>query len=88
MVGLRHTDLNIVVMNLSVSSGFMRPRTSSTPMARRGMTVACSVRVSSSTLQYFSLSSSERISGTRRKRSKARRYDSYTWARCGLATTT
>jgi hypothetical protein len=71
-----HTDLSMVVMNLSVSSGFMRPRTSSTPMARRGITVACSVSVSSSTLQYFSLSSSDLIWDTRRKRSKARRYDS------------
>jgi hypothetical protein len=45
------TDLNRAVMNLSVSSGFMRPRTSRTPMANLGMTVACSVNVSSKILQ-------------------------------------
>lgn len=72
------TDLSIVDMNLSVSSGFIRPRTSSTPMAKRGITVACSVSVSSKILQYLSFSSRERMTGTLRKRSKARRYDSYT----------
>jgi hypothetical protein len=68
----QRTDRSMVFMNLSIS-GFMRPRTSSTPIARRGITVACSLSVSSSVLQYSSLSSSVRISGTRRNRSKARR---------------
>jgi hypothetical protein len=45
------TDRSMVFMNLSVSSGRINPRTSKTPNASLGMTVACSVKVSLSTLQ-------------------------------------
>ena len=56
------TDLSRVTMNLSVSSGFIFPSISKTPIAKLGMTVRCSFSVSCIISQNLSLSLLVRIS--------------------------
>ncbi len=65
------TERRIVFMNLSMSSGFMRSRHSSTPIASLGITVRCSCKVWLIFLQNLSLSSNVLISLTLRRLSKA-----------------
>ena len=65
------TDLKMVFMNLSISSGFIRSLHSNTPIASFGITVKCSCNVWLIFLQNFSLSSKLLISRTRRRLSKA-----------------